>query len=266
MPEQISSYRSAMVKANRWLPAMLLVGLALGIANFALGVWSSLGQSIALQMVISVVIGWNILWLSYYHHSLREKASKYYRLFVLLLAFAVVGVVGTAIQALANTLLFNTDLTLIDQLGVYAFNAILSMVLGYQVAAWVGGQVVQTKAQITEQNERPSAFRIPVKHKDGVVFYERSQIAYFEAYDNYAFLYTKEGERQLCQYSLLTLEQKTGPPFLRVHRKYLVNTEQVQRIAPHLKGRFVLHFRHPALTSITTGATYNEAVKALLDW
>ena len=45
-------------QANQYWQGIIGIGLALGIANYSLGIWPNLGQSIVLQIIISVVIGY----------------------------------------------------------------------------------------------------------------------------------------------------------------------------------------------------------------
>ncbi|MFK8163582.1 MAG: LytTR family DNA-binding domain-containing protein [Lewinella sp.] len=52
--------------------------------------------------------------------------------------------------------------------------------------------------------------------------------------------------------------------FLRVHRKYPVNTDRIAGITPHLRGRYVLTFSDAKSSSIRSSAGYTDQVKALL--
>ncbi|MEM9525496.1 MAG: hypothetical protein AAGA31_02755 [Bacteroidota bacterium] len=54
-----------MQRANKYLPWIFAVGLALGVANYALGIWPSLGRSMVLQLVISYLIGYPLLLLAF---------------------------------------------------------------------------------------------------------------------------------------------------------------------------------------------------------
>ena len=44
--------------ANQNLPWILLIGFALGFANYFLGLWPTLGQSLVQQVTISLVVGY----------------------------------------------------------------------------------------------------------------------------------------------------------------------------------------------------------------
>lgn len=57
-PPYISHMTLSFRQAKQYWLAIFGIGLALGIANYSLGVWPNLGQSIVLQIIISVVIGY----------------------------------------------------------------------------------------------------------------------------------------------------------------------------------------------------------------
>lgn len=73
-----------------------------------------------------------------------------------------------------------------------------------------------------------------------------------------------DGKKHLCSYSLLHLEKKLAPDFLRVHRKYLINKHQIAQIKPYLKGRFVIEFKDKHKTTITSSASYTHVIKSLM--
>ena len=90
------------------------------------------------------------------------------------------------------------------------------------------------------------------------------EIVYFEAFDNYAFLYNARGEKKLCDYSLLFLEQRLDNTFARIHRKYIVNTNYIKEIRPHLNGRYLILFTTEALDAITSSKSYAAAIRRLI--
>ncbi len=69
-----------------------------------------------------------------------------------------------------------------------------------------------------------------IKIKDQLVKFEFSDILYFEAYDNYAFLHTSK-KKHILSSSLKQLEDKLpNRLFLRSHRSYIINLSKVTRI------------------------------------
>ncbi|MEO0732703.1 MAG: hypothetical protein AAFZ52_07710, partial [Bacteroidota bacterium] len=161
--------------ANQHLGAVLLVGLALGVANYALGVYENLGQSLVLQVVISFLIGYPILVLA---ETLRPPAPSFNRCFLVFAALCfLVGLVGTEGQLIAQQLLFGgMDYALGQAGGVYLFNGILSVVLGTMTHRWLG----ETPAPPAPVPEEVS--KIPIKQGDKTELIGVEEVLYFEAY------------------------------------------------------------------------------------
>ena len=69
-----------------------------------------------------------------------------------------------------------------------------------------------------------------IKVKQGLIKVQFSDVLFFEAYDNYAFVYTAE-QRHLLNLSLKVVETRIpARKFMRVHRSFIVNTDKIERI------------------------------------
>jgi len=81
-----------------------------------------------------------------------------------------------------------------------------------------------------------------VKRDQEILSVMSDQILFAEAFDNYAYLYT-ESEKYIISHTLKSIEEKLVPlGFLRVHRSYLINFEQIDSISEgyvFLKGHKV---------------------------
>ena len=251
-------------QTNQALIYVLLTGLALGLAQFALGTWSSLGHSMLMQLTIGTVIGYGLLFLCFNQEVLIPCTWRpFSRQMLLALAFAVVGVIGTEVQALVQqTILDGTSYQPGLHPKLYLFNGILSVLLGYAFLPWAEAR--RSKPAEGEVTLEPdiSLETIPLKEGESTLLFPLDEVLYFEAYDNYAFCHDREGRRILCNYSLRTLEERLPRHFARVHRKYLVNTQNIQAIQSYNKGRYVLTFDANHRPTITSGATFQETVKA----
>lgn len=260
-------------ESNQKIVWILLVGLALGVANYALGVWPSIGQSLVQQVTISLVIGYSLLVICY--NEIRwfdTTGSRVKKNVILLLLFCLIGIVGSEVEALVRSFVFKQrPYQLFSSGGIYLFNAILTTILGFMTL-----EVVRKKDQSPEANalpeseveiktdKKPLTTTIPIRQGEATTLYPLEFVIFFEAYDNYSFLYDMEGKKYLCNYSLLFLENRLEHNFLRVHRKYLINKEQIHLVKPHLKGRYVLEFKDKKRTSITSSATYSEVIKDII--
>ncbi|WP_421893437.1 LytR/AlgR family response regulator transcription factor [Marinoscillum sp.] len=70
-----------------------------------------------------------------------------------------------------------------------------------------------------------------VKKDQEIISVMSDQILFAEAFDNYAYLYT-ESEKYIISHTLKSIEEKLVPlGFLRVHRSYLINFDQIDSIS-----------------------------------
>ena len=258
-------------KANEYIKWILVVGLAIGVANFALGVWPTLGQSIVQHIITSFIIGYSLLLVVFnLPHFLPDNISdvKKYGIFIIL--FSLIGFLGSEIEILVRRFLFQQgDYQFLTGGGIYLFNAILSTILGFGIQTWVLGKnttEIQIENQPTPiQDQSPEiSTTIPIKQGENINLHSLENVIYFEAYDNYSFLFDLDGKKHLCNYSLLFLEKKLTQNFLRVHRKYLINKHQISQIKPHLKGRYVIVFKDKKQSSITSSNSHADIIKSLI--
>ena len=185
--------------------------------------------------------------------------------------FTLVGLVGSEVDGIIKAYAFRQENYVLLQLnGVHLFNAILSVILGFVTLNWVKskrGKVLPKdnteKVNIVEKLPKKLT-TIPIKKGESILLHPTAKILFFEAYDNYTFLFDLESKKHLCNYSLLYLEKRLAPDFLRVHRKYLVNKHQILQIQPHLKGRFVIAFKGKQKMTITSSTSYTDVIKSLI--
>jgi hypothetical protein len=246
-----------------------LVGLALGLANYSLGIYESLGRSMVLQVIISLLIGYPLLVLGHNAGRYWPKGTPvFHQYLVLLPTFFLLGLLATEGQLLADHLLFNNLAYHPFQAGgVYLFNGILTGILGLMTNNWrpeVPKSVEEDPVFAPTIPPAETLTKIPLRKGETTAFVQLEDIIYFEAYDNYSFLYDIDGQRSLCNYSLAYLSERLDGRFLRVHRKYLINTDRIAGITPHLKGRYVITFTDSQSSSIRSSAGYTDQVKALL--
>ena len=230
-------------EANQNLIWVLLIGFVLGIANYALGSWPSLGQSLIQQMIISLVIGYSLLLISFntliWFSNQEEGFRKYSALLIL---FCLVGVLGSEIEAIVKRFVFQQgEYHPCNAGGIYLFNAILSSVLGFMTYTWVylkqNQKDVITLQDTIEVMPEKLSNTIPIKQGDAITLHSLQEVTFFEAYDNYSFLHDLESNRILCNYSLSFLENKLETNFLRIHRKYIINKNHIHQVKPTPKRK-----------------------------
>lgn len=262
--------------ANKNLRWIILIGLGLGVANIALGVWPTLGQSLFQSLSISLVIGYGIILIADNSQALLGSATSDVKKYgFMLIAFVVIGIIGTEVEELVRRFAFSQDsYQFLDLGGKHLFNCILSVILGGVVFNAInlrkGADEIaelshgDTQIPKLDPNSKEPLLSIPIRKNETFILHPIEKIIYFEAYDNYSFLHDLEGEKHLCNYSLLFLSKRLERNFIRVHRKYLVHKNQISKITPHLKGRYVIEFGDSSKTSITSSTTYSDVVKSLI--
>ncbi len=90
-------------------------------------------------------------------------------------------------------------------------------------------------------HERPVEIeKLPISLDGRTILLPYTQILFIEAYEDYSFVHTAS-QKLLTSYRLKNLEERLRPHrFFRVHRKYLVNLDQVTEIATLPGGNFML--------------------------
>jgi len=90
-------------------------------------------------------------------------------------------------------------------------------------------------------HERPVDIeKLPITLDGRTILLPYTQILFIEAYEDYSFVHTA-AQKLLTNYRLKNLEERLRPHrFFRVHRKYLVNLDQVTEIATLPGGNFML--------------------------
>lgn len=117
--------------------------------------------------------------------------------------------------------------------------------------------------QIIQQLKTPQkATALPIKTGDKINLLKFESISYLEAHDKYVFIYTIDGQKHLTDQSLMSLEEKLPAQFYRVQKSYIINKERIKEMHKHFNGRFLFTMDDKNTTKISSGRTYNEAIKA----
>lgn len=118
---------------------------------------------------------------------------------------------------------------------------------------------------LAQMQPKKEIYSISVKLGDKIRLVPLSDIAYFEAEDKYVFLATTDGQKFLTSYTLTTLADKLPDTFVRVSRSAMVNRHKISEAHKHFDGKFQLVMGDKKATRLTTGTTYGETVRQLLE-
>ncbi|WP_080057832.1 LytR/AlgR family response regulator transcription factor [Spirosoma aerolatum] len=118
---------------------------------------------------------------------------------------------------------------------------------------------------LAQMQPKKEIYSISVKTGEKIILIPLSDIAYFEAEDKYVFLATLDGQKYLTSYTLTTLNEKLPDTFVRISRSVMVNRHKIGEIHRHFDGKFVLAMNDRKGTKLTSGSTYGEAVRQLME-
>lgn len=98
---------------NRWsirpslkyIPAIIAIGIAIGVANYAMGTSLTMGQTLLLQAITSFCIGFPLVLIATNAKHSEQEQPNNQRFIGLGLLFAAIGVVASEIELLTRALL-----------------------------------------------------------------------------------------------------------------------------------------------------------------
>jgi two-component system LytT family response regulator len=118
---------------------------------------------------------------------------------------------------------------------------------------------------LAQMQPKKEIYSISVKTGDKIRLIPLSDIAYFEAEDKYVFLSTLDGQKFLTNYTLTMLAERLPDTFVRVSRSIMINRHKISEVHKHFDGKFQLIMTDKKGTRLTTGSTYGDTVRQLLE-
>jgi two-component system LytT family response regulator len=137
------------------------------------------------------------------------------------------------------------------------------MQLNQQIPAY-NRQLLQLIEQLKPRPKKEIT-SIPVKIGERILLIRLDEIAYFEAEDKYIYLHTHDHKKYLIDYSLSGLEEKLPALFIRVSRSVVINQQYIGEIQKYFSGKYIILLTDKAQTKITTGLSYADKVRSLLE-
>ncbi|GAB3563653.1 LytTR family transcriptional regulator DNA-binding domain-containing protein [Spirosoma luteolum] len=118
---------------------------------------------------------------------------------------------------------------------------------------------------LAQMQPKKEVHSISVKTGDKIRLIPLADVAFFEAEDKYVFLSTTDGQKFLTSYTLTSLADKLPDTFVRISRSALVNRHKISEAHRHFDGKYRLVLTDKKASQLTTGSTYGDAVRQLLD-
>lgn len=107
----------------------------------------------------------------------------------------------------------------------------------------------------------PKATALPVRIGDRIILLRFEQISYLEAEDKYVYIYTTDGAKHLTDQSLTSLTEKLPAHFYRIQKSYIINKDKIREMHRHYNGRYLFILDDKAQTRLTSGRTYQDAIR-----
>ena len=267
-------------KAAGYIPHILLIGVGIGSVNYLMNGGLNWLQWSIQSCLTSFVVGYSLVTISanrvWFFATFKLRWFMYLSL---LLLFCLIGTIATEVEHLLRSMLFSAEGYQPFTAGkTYLINGIISVMLGFSF--FLNKRLFPREATIEVQHgnglsemkdtgrdslvSSDAIQKVPIKKGSNILLISVDDIAYFEAYDNCSLLFDVKGQKSLCDYSLRILEQRLGRKFLRVHRKYIVNSSQIKKFRPYGNGRYQLFFDVPELSPIISSKSYAPVIRNLV--
>lgn len=137
-------------------------------------------------------------------------------------------------------------------------NALNKFLLRYNSHATSSNMYAGLLKMLQEQQQSATWLeRIMIKDLQRIFYIPVTEVFYFEASGDYVKVVTAE-KVHLVNESLAALEQKLSPQqFIRIHRSFIINTEQVAEFIPYFNGEYKLVMRNKDTLKMSRNYKHN---------
>jgi len=126
------------------------------------------------------------------------------------------------------------------------------------------GRRIRTQGEAEAAVHAPRLEKLPVEGEGRILLVDLPEIRYAEARDDIVYVHTAD-RAYSTRFSLNELERRLPtPPFLRIHRAYIVNMQNVIEISPFFNGTYLLTVRDAARTQLTVSRGRVKDLRTLI--
>ena len=111
-----------------------------------------------------------------------------------------------------------------------------------------------------QASQKATALSIRTGHWIILVRFEN--IAFLEAEDKYVYIHSTDGQKFLTDQSLSSLIEKLPVSFYRIQKSYIINKEKIREMHRHFNSRYLFIMDDKSGTRLTSGRTYQDAIRA----
>jgi DNA-binding LytR/AlgR family response regulator len=120
----------------------------------------------------------------------------------------------------------------------------------------------QSEGEATAHGQRLE--KLPVESEGRILLIDLPEIRYAEAHDDIVYVHTAD-RAYPTRFSLNDLERRLPmPPFLRIHRAFIVNMQNVVEISPFFNGTYLLTVRDAGRTQLTVSRGRVKDLRTLI--
>jgi DNA-binding LytR/AlgR family response regulator len=147
-----------------------------------------------------------------------------------------------------------------------AFASVLTTDFNFQFVTIAGltclAHLMRVRVNKVAQAQAAPPGHFAARDSTGFRLIRSQEIIWADAQGNYARLHTADG-RHLIRSTMAALERKLDPGrFVRIHRRLIVNADQITRIDRHGPGTYRLHLADGS--ELRSARSYNDRISRLL--
>lgn len=121
-----------------------------------------------------------------------------------------------------------------------------------------------TERLIREISQRFQTTKLPVERNGSTILIDSSELMYAYSCNSKVVLKTFDKE-YITKLTLSDVEDKLGPRFLRVHRRFIVNLDKIGEVIPWFSGTYVLAVRDKDRSKVPVSRSQVRDLKRVLD-
>lgn len=122
-------------------------------------------------------------------------------------------------------------------------------------------QILNFLKTVSCQKKAEKMTSITVKKNDKLIFIKLNDVAFFEADKSYTTVHAETGQF-LSTEPISNLENKLPNNFLRIQRGIIINKDYVNNIQKYFNARYKIELNDKRKTTVTSGRSYNDIIKA----
>ncbi len=107
---------------------------------------------------------------------------------------------------------------------------------------------------------------LSVKTGDRIFLVHLDDVIYLEAKEKYVFIHDTSGKEHLIDFTLTALVGKLPSNFMRIHRSYIINKDFLVEMHKGFTSRFTFVLNNKGRTRLSSGSSYNKAIRLAFDF